>query len=95
MILEQRDEKRIEPRYAYPKTIEYTTESNGSSGFHKGVVINISKAGICLYLYTTHTEGQTITIKSNLPVNFRAATIRWVKQLSEGFYKSGLQFIQG
>lgn len=87
-------EKRNEPRYDCPKTIEYITGSNDSSGQHIGVVINISRTGICLYVYETHNEGQTITIKSSLPVEPRTATVRWVKKVSDGLYKSGLQFVQ-
>ena len=92
MKFKQIDDKRIEPRYAFPKTIEYTTGPD--SGQHKGVIINISKSGICLYMYETHGKGQTITIKSNLPVEPRTAAIRWVKEVSDGFYQTGLQFVQ-
>lgn len=94
MIFNRIDDKRIEPRYAYPKTIEYATGSNNEDGFHKGVVINISRSGICLYVYASHSEGQMITIKSNLPVESRTAMVKWIKKVGDGFYKSGLQFIR-
>jgi hypothetical protein len=45
-------------------------------------------------MYTTHSEGQMITIKSNLPVESRTAMVKWIKKVGDGFYKSGMQFIR-
>ncbi len=87
-------EHRSDPRYAYPKTVEYTITSLDDSDTFKGVVVNISKTGICLYLYAIHAEGETITIKSGLPVQSRTAMVKWIKKVNEGFYKAGLEFIQ-
>ncbi|HEX9135394.1 MAG TPA: hypothetical protein VF905_00430, partial [Nitrospirota bacterium] len=36
--------------------------------------------------------GQTIVIKSALPVDYRRAVIRWIKQESDRFYKAGFLF---
>lgn len=93
MVFERTEEKRKEQRYAYPKTIEYTTGLDNGDVFHRGVVVNISKSGICLYVYAAHTEGQLITIRSSLPVDPRTAVVKWVKKISEGFYQSGMEFV--
>ncbi len=85
------EDQRHEPRYAYPKTVEYVLPSGGRPGTLKGVVVNISKGGICLYLYSDYIEGETIVIQNTLPVTSRTASIRWIKKINVGFYKAGLQ----
>jgi hypothetical protein len=85
-------EKRQEQRYAFPSTIDYILIHGSAAEVHKGVTIDVSQTGLGLYLFDPLPEGQTIFIKSPLPVGSRTATICWIKKESDDFYKSGLKF---
>lgn len=69
-------EKRKSPRYAYPKTVCYTAAVHAQEASHRGVVTNISRTGIGLYVYTILPEGAVITFQSDLPVEPRHAMVR-------------------
>jgi len=83
---------RGDKRFDFLSRIEYTLESPDSMDVHRGVAINISDNGMAVYVFRPYPEGQRIFIKSVLPIKFRAATIRWIKQENTHFYLTGLHF---
>jgi c-di-GMP-binding flagellar brake protein YcgR len=86
-------QKRIDVRYDFPSTIEYVMGAQENDGsVHKGVTIDLSPAGLGMYIFDLLPNGQQITIKSPLPVDSRTATICWTSKKGEGFYRSGLKF---
>lgn len=73
--------KRIDMRYDFPATIEYVMGSQtGDESVHKGVTINLSSAGLGMYIFDLLPNGQQITIKTALPVDSRTATICWTRK---------------
>ena len=79
-------------RFDFLSRIEYTLDSPASPEVHKGVAINISDNGMAVYVFRPYAEGQQLFIKSALPIEFRAATIKWIKQEDENYYLTGLHF---
>lgn len=94
-IDEHEDEKRGNLRYDYPATIEYVLHTEMPEKLLKAVTFNISTSGVGLYVFDKHAEGQKIVIKSDLPVACQTATICWVIEEQNGFYRAGARFING
>lgn len=89
---EGKKDARCARRFDFLSRIEYTLDSPTSPDVHKGVAVNISDNGMAVYVYRPHPEGQRIFIKSPLPIEFRVATIQWIKQEDKQFYLTGLHF---
>jgi hypothetical protein len=92
-----KSEKRRVERYAYPSRIEYAldaSDASASEDIFKAVTINISETGMSMYAFSRLPEGQEIVIKSGLPVDYRTATIRWIKEAHQRMYKIGLKFMK-
>jgi hypothetical protein len=89
---DEKSDARETNRFDFLSRIEYTLDSPTSLDVHKGVAINISDNGMAVYVFRPYPEGQQIFIKSTLPIEFRAATIRWIKQEDRHFYLTGLHF---
>lgn len=87
-------EKRRDRRSIFPSTIEYTMGPHSSDESFKGVTVNISNSGFCFYTSNPIGEGQEIIIRSDLPVSYRKATVRWTKRLNDEAYKAGLMFVR-
>jgi c-di-GMP-binding flagellar brake protein YcgR len=84
---------RKEPRYDYPSTIQYVVGSQAADeAARKGITIDLSAAGFCMYVFDPLPQGQKIIIKTALPVDFRTAVICWTRKESS-LYRSGLKFI--
>lgn len=82
-------------RYDFPTTIEYVMVPHADDGVvHKAITINISSAGLSMYIFDLLPEGQQITIKTVLPVDSRTAAICWTRREDDNFYRSGLKFIE-
>jgi len=60
---------------------------------HFGVTSNISDSGMCIYSDVRPVEGESIDLRSSLPVPFTKATVRWIKKDVDNFYKMGLLFV--
>ena len=88
----QRD-RRKEERYPFLKTIRYACVPDTGGDF-RGVTIDISKSGMSMYLFNTHSisECLVIEVRDKLPVAFRTGTVRWVQQVDSDLYRAGLQF---
>jgi diguanylate cyclase (GGDEF)-like protein/PAS domain S-box-containing protein len=85
-------EKRRPTRFDCNVTIDYVVELDPLGIIQKAVVTDISNAGFGAYIYSPLRVGQTIIIKSALPVDCHRAIIRWVKEENERFYKAGFLF---
>jgi c-di-GMP-binding flagellar brake protein YcgR len=83
-------ERREHVRYDFPHRIEYILSPETSDEIFKAVAINISKTGLCLYIFNPLGEGQEMIIRSSLPVPFKALSVRWIKKMEDNFYKVGL-----
>lgn len=79
-------------RFDFLSRIEYTLDSPASPEVHKGVAINISDNGMAVYVFKPCSAGQQIFIKSTLPIEFRAVTVKWIKQEDEQYFLTGLHF---
>jgi hypothetical protein len=58
-----------------------------------GIAVNTSPSGLCLKIDIPIEQGQTLTILPELPRPSRAASVRWIKTLGDGYYMTGLRFI--
>lgn len=85
---------RRDTRYDFPAMIEYVMGSQADDEvIHKGVTINLSSTGLCIYLFDVLPKGQHITIRTTLPVDSRTAAICWTRKEDVNFYRAGLKFI--
>jgi len=85
---------RREKRYDYPATIDYVLGSQADGEMaHKGITIDLSATGLCMYLLDPLPQGQKIIIKTALPVDARTAVICWTRVEKTSLYRSGLKFI--
>ena len=84
-------EQRLSERYDFPSTIEYVVDSPTADRMYKAVTINVSDNGIGAYVFAPHSKGMKLIIKTPLPVQCRAATVRWIKKENDDFYLVGLQ----
>jgi c-di-GMP-binding flagellar brake protein YcgR len=87
-------ERRRYRRSVFPSTIEYEIKTQATGGTLKGVAVNISESGLCLYTSNVLREGLEIAIISVLPVPSRNAAVRWTKSLNEDLCKAGLMFVK-
>lgn len=90
MSKKMRGERRRHTRYDFPALIDYGFHLNASHEVYKGVTINISHSGLCLYVHKLLSEGQEISIKGPLPVPCPKASVRWIRKIDEDLYKTGL-----
>ena len=87
-------EKRTDIRYEFPSTLEYELIPEKTGEVFKGLTVNISSSGLCLYVYDSLGEGQEIAIKKCvLPFPCQRAVVRWIKKIDEDVYMSGVRFL--
>jgi c-di-GMP-binding flagellar brake protein YcgR len=89
-----KSDRRSGERYPFLKTVRYACISDGSVDEFKGVTIDISNAGLCMYIFAGGCvrEGVRVEIKDDLPVSSQTATVRWIQQMDHDLYRAGLQF---
>jgi diguanylate cyclase (GGDEF)-like protein len=85
-------EKSRPTRFDSNATIDYVLEFDPDEEIQKAVMTDISNAGFGAYIYSPLRVGQTIIIKSALPVDCQRAVVRWIKEENERFYKAGFLF---
>jgi hypothetical protein len=56
----------------------------------KGITVNISSSGLCLYAYKMFKTGDTIIINDKLPNSCIKGIIRWVRKIEDGFSLIGI-----
>ena len=86
-------EKRGEPR----RLVYYTTRFglNAEDTSHlKGVIINISNSGLCIFSPDPLHRGQEIIIKAPLPLLDERFIVRWSNELLDDFFMVGLMSAQ-
>ena len=84
---------RKDDRKDYPHEIEFVTDPLTTYEVFKAVAVNISKSGLCIYTSIPLSEGQEITIKSEIPADSQTAIVRWIQKLNDFYYKVGLKFV--
>ncbi len=85
-------ERRDSERYSYPSVVEYTLDRREDQN-KKGVTVNVSRTGICLYIFNLLTVGQHITLRSVLPIPSKKAILRWTRRVDDNLYKVGMTFL--
>jgi c-di-GMP-binding flagellar brake protein YcgR len=86
--------KRKDARYDFPLTIEYILGAHADDrDARKGITIDLSTAGLSMYVFDPLPQGQQITIMSVLPVDSRTAVICWTRYEANSLYRTGLKFI--
>ncbi|GBD99253.1 hypothetical protein BMS3Abin07_01288 [bacterium BMS3Abin07] len=98
MIFRRYNNKRKESRHVFSATFEYKVLNNGKRNPGnrplKGVSLNVSKSGLCMYTRGPIEEGQKLIItKSDLPVSSDTAVVKWIRKVNNELYKTGLMFI--
>jgi hypothetical protein len=88
------DVKRKHPRKSYCHVIRFCLDPRSPGTPLKGLSINISGSGICLFSSHRLHEGEEIVIQEKLPVKYRKATVIWVKDYLAGLHKVGLRFLE-
>jgi DNA-binding response OmpR family regulator len=78
---------RKEDRYPVNIDIEYTY--NSAEKIYKATVINYSSSGLCLKVDTPLAKGQSIVIKTELPIDCKNASICWAKEMEPNFNTTG------
>lgn len=81
------DEKKSE-HSNFPYTIECFGLYNDGK-IIRGIAMNISVSGICLYIPQPLDEGQEITIKSVVHGCPQKATVCWSEKYDDNFYTVG------
>jgi response regulator RpfG family c-di-GMP phosphodiesterase len=79
--------KRKEDRY--PTDIDIVYAANSGEKIYNATVINYSGRGLCLKVDTPIVEGQSIEIKTELPIDYNNASIRWAKEMDPDSYMVG------
>ncbi|TAN45039.1 MAG: PilZ domain-containing protein [Nitrospirae bacterium] len=83
-------ELRREERFPFAKKIEFNLKYCGNHDRLKGISVNISSSGLCLYVFNPIKEGEIININSDLPTSCKTAMVRWVKNIETDFYMIGV-----
>jgi len=71
--------------------IEYVLNNENDQQIFKGVTVNLSAKGLCIYVFNPLNKGQEIIIKSGLRTN-KPAIVLWKKKLDDDLFKVGLFF---
>jgi hypothetical protein len=86
-------EKREYFRFDLANVVELMSGDAPPSDGFRGVTINISETGMCLFVFQPVSRNDRISIvKSMLPLCHWQGNVRWVNTLAPEFYKIGLQF---
>ena len=94
VLLTSFSNRRVNIRYEVEQEVNYVLHDKQTVPM-KGVLINISDAGVGLFVFSFLQEGQAITIKSDDKTIHRQAVVRWCRQMGENIYKAGLEFVGG
>lgn len=88
-----KNDMRSEERFPYLRTITYTCLQDNEQDF-KGVTIDISKAGMSLYIFSPFclSVGRPVKVNDDLPLSSTSGVVRWVRQIDRDLYRAGLKF---
>ncbi len=83
-------DRRRFTRESFLSSIDYYVRGNGER-VHKGITINCSEEGLCLYVFSPVKKGDSLEIlKGDLSLPCRELEVRWVKPLGKEIFKVGL-----
>ena len=85
-------ERRRDVRQPYPHVIEYSVASASDEKL-KAVAVNISNSGLALYIFSHLIQGQEILIRSFIPVDYRKASVRWIRKIDKDILQAGVMFV--
>ena len=83
----QSDQRKHE-RFNFPYTIEYL-DPYAPDKIIRGIAMNISESGVCLYIPQSLNKGQEITIRSIIYSSPQKATVCWSEEYDDVFYRVG------
>lgn len=86
-------EKRREPRYPYYSAIDFSLVEKGDE-LLRGFVVNMSDSGLCIHSFVPLSEGQEITVVSDLPSKHRRFNVRWRDRLFKDSFTVGLSAVE-
>jgi CheY-like chemotaxis protein len=58
-----------------------------------GIAVNMSQSGLCLQTEKSISRGKIVFIKPDTIQPFRRAAIRWVKEIKQGLWNTGMQYV--
>ncbi len=85
--------RRAHVRYDFQQEIESIFRHNSTDEIFKGIIRDISEAGLGLYVFSPLKKGQEITIKSDLRELHRRGIVCWCNELGDSIYSVGLMFV--
>lgn len=87
-------EQKPHPRSPYEEYLDICMHCRPQQDSLLAIGSNISDSGACIYTFKPLKEGEGLLFKSNLPVPYRKATVRWVKQCNRSIYRVGVMFVE-
>lgn len=92
----EQEERRRYSRNVYNETIEFVHDTNGtdsSPAVARGLSVNLSFSGICMYVFSPLANGQKLMIVKGLSTsNPVLASVQWLVPVAENMYKAALSF---
>lgn len=90
-------ERRSSIRINYPSTVNFVVRNGrkylSNQLSRKAITVNISRKGLCLYVFDRVSEGERVTLmQAPGGLQDKTATVRWIRQQAGGLYKAGLVF---
>ena len=79
---------RKHERFNFPYTIEYLDPYRPDK-IIRGIAMNISESGVCLYIPQSLNKGQEITIRSIIYSSPQKATVCWSEEYDDVLYRVG------
>ena len=86
-VMKERGETRCDSHHI----VEFVFKPHTDRKVFKGVTVNLSIQGLCLYVFTPLKKGQEINIRKGLRAA-APAVVMWWKKLDTGLFKVGLRF---
>jgi hypothetical protein len=87
-------ERRHSPRYEVPWNVVECVKVNGEKKtVFLGAMVNYSESGLCLNTMKLLREGQEVTIRCDVRELAHRAVVKWSKEVTKFFYRTGLEFI--
>lgn len=86
-------DRRKTERYPFPANIRFDINGEISASLFRAVTRNVSRAGVCVYLFEKIEKGQEIIISDDHPVIRGKARVQWITELESSFYIAGLKFV--
>jgi hypothetical protein len=83
-------ERRAGTRVQTAEKIDYTLSHVSTGEAYKGVIINMSNSGLCLYTHNLLAEGETISINRMIPNFCQKATVCWTRKIDDFSFTAGL-----